>query len=338
MLFVSITAFVVAATFVSIALYLLKDMFIKKGYYGLDVHKPTNPKVAEMGGLVSSFFVIFVLSALWFYLKAPLKSLDFVFDLTFVYYTLFGLVDDLSPLNGKIKLFLSLFGGVFVELVAELFDIKFYSPRPFLPLIGQIHGIYTLYPFLIPIALAITSNAYNMYDVYNGTLSFASIANYLLIGTLVIFDLDSGYPAFFSFLAFLCAGVSLGLFIVNRYPSRFFLGDVGSLPLGAAFGMLAIMSHLEIVSAIAIMPMLMNGFLVFASAKKIFERHEIKQRPVIVENGLIRANPSKEAPMSLANILTSRKPLTEKQIIIRYHLLSIISIILAIFTFLLTPW
>jgi UDP-N-acetylmuramyl pentapeptide phosphotransferase/UDP-N-acetylglucosamine-1-phosphate transferase len=319
-------------------LSLLRNGFIKAGYYGRDIHKPDQPKVAEMGGIASSIVILSLLLALYFLLPIYARQFDLILVFVFLYYFLLGLADDLLVLPGKIKLFGTLLGGVLADFLGIFLHVNFYVPRPYLPFIGQIHGIFFLYPLLIPIGLAVTSNAYNMYDVYNGTLTFASTLIFALLGVLVLFTGAPHFPALVSIFSFVCSGASAGLYLLNRYPSKFFIGDAGSLSLGAAVGMIAIMGRLEVVAMVAITPMLMNGFFSFGSVGKVFERHQVKERPVIVQNGLISANPKTGAPMSLANILASKAPLTEKQIILRYHALTLLGIVLACVTFLLIPW
>ncbi len=49
--------------------------------------------------------------------------------------------------------------------------------------------------------------------------------------------------------ALVCAG--LGFLWFNAYPAMMFMGDVGALPLGAALGMLALVTKQEIVLIIA---------------------------------------------------------------------------------------
>jgi UDP-N-acetylmuramyl pentapeptide phosphotransferase/UDP-N-acetylglucosamine-1-phosphate transferase len=338
MLFASIIAFTFSALIVSVILYFVKDIFVKKGYYGVDVHKPAAPKVAEMGGIVSSLVVIFALAVTYFFIPLHARGFLDVFLSVFLFYTMLGLIDDLRGLRSRIKLPSSLFGGVLVVVLSYLFDARFYDPRPPFPFVGEVHNAGLFYVILVPVALAVTSNAFNMYDVYNGTLAFAATVNFLTLGVLVLLAGVAYYSALVSYFSFLLAGVSFGLYVVNRYPAKFFLGDTGSLSLGAAYGLIAVSGRLEVVSAVAILPMLMNGFLSFSSVGRIFERHEVKQRPVMVNRGYISANPNIGAPMSIAHILTSMRPLTEKEVILRYNLLTLLGTALAIITFFLTPW
>ncbi|MEM3671489.1 MAG: hypothetical protein QW767_07105 [Thermoprotei archaeon] len=336
MLFASILAFAFTAIAVYFLLDFVKVFFIGAGYYGLDVHKPDTPRVATMGGLISLAVVVAVAFASMTIINQAAREFIALFIVIFGYYGLLGLYDDLKGLRGRAKLGLTLLGGIVVYIIARLLGIYLYSARPYLPIIGEIHGVFFLYPFFIPVAFAVSSNAFNMFDVYNGTLSFASTVVFILLGVLVLLAGVAHYAVLDSFLAFVCAGASLGLFLINRYPSRFFLGDVGSLSLGSALAFIAITGRLEVVTAVAIMPMLMNGFISFGSVGKLFERHEIGERPVRVSNGMIFSNRRPGAPMSLANVLASKKPLSEKQMIHRFYILSLVGAALAAVTFFLT--
>ncbi|MEM0120578.1 MAG: hypothetical protein QW514_04345 [Thermoprotei archaeon] len=329
---------VLATIIVYVLLNLLSDFFLKHGYYGVDVHKPSQPKVPEMGGIASSIVVSILLLMMCFILPAYARFYVLTLFFVFIYFSCLGLLDDLIGLSGRLKLAGTLLGGVLTLIIAKLTDVAFYVPRPYLPFIGQIHGVGFLYPLLIIAAFAVTSNAFNMYDVYNGTLTFASTVVFAELGIVILYAGVANYTALTSILSFILAGASLGLFLVNRYPSKFFIGDTGSLSLGAAYSMVAIMGRVEVVAAVAITPMLINGLLSFGSVGKIFERHEVKARPVLIENGRIRANPTPGAPMSLANFLTSRFPLTERQIILRYHALTLLGAALGFITFLLIYW
>jgi len=329
---------VLATIIVYTLLNSLKDVFLKRGYFGVDVHKPNRPIVPEMGGVVSSIVASVLLVGIYLLVPVYVRNYVLILLLLFVYFSFLGLIDDLRGLSGKYKLAGTILGGVLVLVFSRLAHVSFYVPRPFLPFIGQIRGVGYIYPFLVVAAFAVTSNAFNMYDVFNGTLTFASTVVFAELGFLILYANVATFSALTSIFSFIFAGVSLGLFLVNRYPSKFFIGDTGSLSLGAVYSMIAIMGRVEVVAAIMVIPMLINGFLSFGSVGKIFERHEVKTRPVIVENGLIRANPARGAPMSLANFLTSRSPLTEKQIIMRYHVLTLVGALLGVITFLLIPW
>jgi UDP-N-acetylglucosamine--dolichyl-phosphate N-acetylglucosaminephosphotransferase len=332
-------AFSVLATVIVYALLVgLQELFLRHGYYGVDIHKPSKPKVPEMGGIASSLVISIILVGIYFIIPVYVRGYVLTILSLFIYFSILGLIDDLTGLPGKLKLLGTVLGGVITLIIAKVTNTSFYVARPFLPFIGQIHGVNFLYPFLIIAAFTVTSNAFNMYDVYNGTLTFASTVVFAEIGFMILYANVATFAALTSIFSFIFAGASLGLFLVNKYPSRFFIGDTGSLSLGAAYSMIAIMGRVEVVAAIAIIPMLINGILSFGSVGKIFERHEVSLRPVLVENGLIRANPKKGAPMSLANFLTSRSPLTEKDIIMRYHIMTIVGATLSLVTFMLIPW
>ena len=124
----------------------------------------------------------------------------------------------------------------------------------------------------------------------------------------------------------------------NWYPARTFNGDTGSLYIGAALGVLAIASRTEVVLVTAMMPYIVNGFHSLLSIGGLLERREIKIRPVILDenNETIIANKDSRAPMTMVNLLTLKTPLREKEILVAYILLTLISSILAIITAMIT--
>jgi len=127
-----------------------------------------------------------------------------------------------------------------------------------LPFIANgIYDIGILYAILIIITITATSNAVNLTDGLDGlatglvaisTLVFAAIAyasgridysNYLNI----IYIPNSGELFIFCFSMI---GACIGFLWYNARPAKIFMGDVGSLSLGAALGTLAILLKKEI--------------------------------------------------------------------------------------------
>ncbi len=82
--------------------------------------------------------------------------------------------------------------------------------------------------------------AFTVYLVFSYLAGHAKIANYLQIPSVA----GTGE------LSVLCGavvGAGLGFLWYNAYPAELFMGDVGSLPLGAVLGTVAVMTKQEIV-------------------------------------------------------------------------------------------
>ncbi|MHA1859674.1 MAG: hypothetical protein ACTSVF_01065, partial [Candidatus Asgardarchaeia archaeon] len=180
-----------------------------------------------------------------------------------------------------------------------------------------------------PIGISVTSNAANMIDVLNGSLTGSLIP--ILISTTVISMVMGSETGII--LSLITLGLDVAIYYYNRYPSKLFLSDVGSLSLGAAVGLVAILGHIEVPTMIAILPYIMNGFHSLVSIGKLFERHSLKERPTIVmEDGLIDSNPSPKAPLTLTRMILAERPLSEREIVKEMVKLTSFSSVLGVLT------
>ena len=297
----------------------------KKGIVGIDVHKKSKPVIPEMGGI--AVIIGIAASVTIASVLTPEKTRLL---LSFLASTLIagvvGAIDDLKPLSARVKPFLTLFSGMPILMLCT------YDPRgPIFPIIGRTR-LTIVYPILIIVALAVTSNAVNMMDPFNGTMSGTCtvITVTLLISSLILGRNDG-------ILLSLCIlGPLLVLYLFNRYPAKVFPGDVGSLSVGAALGAIAILGHLEAVAIVAFAPQIMNGFYGLSTMGRLYERREAARPIVLLDDERLMATPDPEAPLTLARIILARGPLYEYEAARVIIILSIISGILAIFTAYLT--
>jgi len=132
-------------------------------------------------------------------------------------------------------------------------------------------------------------------------------------------------------------GVALAFLIYNRYPSKIFDGDSGSLTLGSMYAALAFIGGVEFAALVAIIPAIMNSFYILSSVKGVLERREMKVRPTFLRgDGMIQASDKARAPMTLARMLLLDGPLSEQRLVNRVLLLTIFSGLLAVLTSVLT--
>lgn len=101
-----------------------------------------------------------------------------------------------------------------------------------------------------------SSNAYNLTDGLDGLASGTGLLAFMAMAIVLLVMMFTGVnlPGFgFEGLVFsLCAaGGLLGFLFWNRYPAKVFMGDTGSLSLGAMIGFIAVLTRLEIVLAVA---------------------------------------------------------------------------------------
>jgi phospho-N-acetylmuramoyl-pentapeptide-transferase len=138
----------------------------------------------------------------------------------------------------------------------------------------------------IPFAALVVVGASNAVNLTDG-LDGLAIGPVIITGaTYVIFTYVSGHAEIAKYLqvpyvagvgevAIFCgalAAAGLGFLWFNAYPAQMFMGDTGSLSLGAALGMAALMSKQEVVLVIA------GGVFVVEAASVIFQVGSYKLR------------------------------------------------------------
>jgi len=115
-----------------------------------------------------------------------------------------------------------------------------------------------LYLVWVVLVIVGASNAVNLTDGLDG---LAILPTVLVAGALAIFAYVTGHGRFALYLGFphiagvgelvvFCGaivGAGLGFLWFNTYPAQVFMGDIGALALGAALGIVAVLSHQEIV-------------------------------------------------------------------------------------------
>jgi len=294
----------------------------RRGIVGVDIHKLEKPKIPEMCGL-SIVLGLTVASLLSIALFSQYSRQIAAFLGTVLIVGAIGAIDDLKPLSPRVKPVLTALGA------APILLLGVYNSHPVFPLIGTVR-LTIVYPFLIPFAIAVPANAVNMLDVFNGSMSSTlAIISLALAAVLMI----SGNNMAMS-LALAMAGSLLALYVFNRFPARVFVGDAGSLAAGAAVGALAVIGNIEAVTIVALAPYIMNAFYGLTSVGRLYERREIKSRPVrLREDGLLEATEDKNAPITLARLILAEGPLREQQIVRLMIMMTMVSSLLAVVAF-----
>jgi len=296
----------------------------RHGIVGRDVHKLSKPEIPEMCGLAVMIGLVVgqVVSVIVF---PSVIRVAGAFIGTVIIAGGIGMFDDLHPLSGRIKPVLTAIASLPILVLGT------YSPFIVVPFVGAV-SMTTVYPFIVPVAIAVTSNAVNMMDVMNGAMP-GTISIISLTATVILFA-SGQYQA-----AALAAGLlaaMLALYYFNRFPARVFSGDTGSLTVGAALGAVAIMGKIEAVMIVSLLPHIMNSFYGLSSVGGLRERREIHQRPTrLLDNGLLDASTEVGAPVTLTRILLAAGPLSERQIVRLLMSLTAVSCTLAVITYLI---
>jgi UDP-N-acetylglucosamine--dolichyl-phosphate N-acetylglucosaminephosphotransferase len=90
---------------------------------------------------------------------------------------------------------------------------------------------------------------------YNGLESGIAIITSSFMA-LITFIKGSNHGSTLIFLGL--AGAATALWIFNRFPSKVFVGDIGTLGFGATYAVGAIVGNVSIYAIIAILPMFYN--------------------------------------------------------------------------------
>jgi len=214
-----------------------------------------------------------------------------------------GIIDDRKVLGGWFKP-LALAGCAIPIILLGAYD----SNLAF-PLFGSVR-IPALYLALIVFMIPITGNTINSIDVLNGVASgFMTIASFAL--TISLFIIQNYEIAVASLpLGF----VSLAFYKYHKFPSRIFPGDSGALTLGVMYGVIAIVGHVEIIAAVALLPAVINSFLFLASVKRIVEHRQIKNPTILTDDFKLMATTDKDSPVTLVRLILASERMTEKQI------------------------
>lgn len=331
--------------------YVIRYMKERK-IVGIDAHKLEKPEIAEMGGVgliigvTFGCFIIFIIGGIITVGVFDLRIMVFLSVILLA--GCIGIIDDLKPLGAKVKPILTavaslpilLYTWVIVGLGLSPPLKPAYDPGPYLPFLGKTR-LTIIYPLLVPVAIAVTSNAVNMIDVFNGVMPLSTILMFiaLLIVSLVL--LTAGVPGAELGVLFSCImiGALIAYYFYNRNPARVFAGDTGSLFVGAALGVVAVMGRVEIMAIIALLPAIMNAFYSLVSIGGLLERRQMKTRPTFLQdNGTIAASHDPGAPLTLTRLVLARGSLREQQITLSLAVLTLASSVLAILTIFLIPF
>jgi UDP-N-acetylmuramyl pentapeptide phosphotransferase/UDP-N-acetylglucosamine-1-phosphate transferase len=289
----------------------------KRNYTVQDINKKDHVMIARPGGL--SIIAGIIASEIILYAFLQMNEILAIMITTFLAFVI-GYVDDRKVMSGWFKpIALAIAATPIIFLGAYDSNLAF-------PLFGEVQ-IPVLYLVIIIFMIPITGNTINSIDVLNGIASgFMTIASFSL--SIALFILQNYEMAIISLpLGF----VSLAFYKFHKIPSKIFPGDSGALTLGAMYGAIAIVGHVEIIAAVALLPAVINSFLFLASMKRFVEHRQINGKPVEhTEDFKLKATNDKTAPITLVRVILARGPLSEKQIGFQIFKLAIFSGILAI--------
>lgn len=200
-----------------------------------------------MGGLI--FIIPTVLITIFLVLTGKLTwhwSL-FLTLLVFVCYALIGFLDDFLSIKKKDNEGLTTYQKLFLQLLVAVafFYIYIKNGGSTALVVSTLHiniEMGWMYGLFILFILIGSSNAVNLTDGLDGlagSLSAVAFIAFAMISLMVGFE-DIGY------FTLILTGSIMGFLIFNMHPAKVFMGDTGSLALGATMASIAIIVHREV--------------------------------------------------------------------------------------------
>ena len=312
--FGTLLAFLLSVTIVLMLTPPLIRKMAAGGMVGVDVNKTSKVPVAELGGIAALFafsislsLVVGLQKLLGDVAEPPFLAAIGVFFMA----AMIGLIDDISNLQQRLKAIAVAFAALplmLVHLGAPAIDFPFGFSANFT---GTWHLVYWL--ILVPIGVTGVANAMNMSAGYNG-LETGQIA--VISAALLVVGQVQGVPDVALLVFGAVFGCSLGLYYFNRHPARIFIGDIGTLGLGAALAAGVILAHIEFYGLIAIVPAFFEAGATtyYGLVRRNGERKKACRNPVLLPDGRL-AVPQEARHYTLAYWLLSRKPRTEKGLV-----------------------
>lgn len=292
------------------------------------LHKQGTP---TMGGLLILTAIV-VPTLLWCDLTNRYVQITLI---TTLWMGLIGFIDDYlgvvrgSPkgLVGRYKLAMQIvFGigvGLFLYLNPVIEDAATLTSIPFFK--GLFINFGPLYIVLVMLVLAGTSNAVNLTDGIDGLAIGLCAFSFVAFAVLAYVSGHRGFSDYLNILymqgsgelTIFCmtvVGASLGFLWYNSHPAQIFMGDTGSLALGGALGVVAILLKRELLLVI------IGGLFVVEALSVILQVGSFKLR---------RKRIFRMAPLHHHFELGG---LSETKIVVRFWIIAILLIFLSLST------
>ncbi len=194
-----------------------------------------------MGGLI--FIIATFITTFIFLVTNNLR----IILLVFFGYAFIGFLDDYLSLKHHANEGLTAFQKLFLQLIIAVgFFYMYISNGGQTALIVSTLGIHIemgwLYGIFLLFVLVGSSNAVNLTDGLDGLAGGLSAIAFIAFSLI---SLVVGYEEIGIF-TFVLTGAVMGFLIYNTYPAKVFMGDTGSLALGAVMGAVAIITHREV--------------------------------------------------------------------------------------------
>jgi UDP-N-acetylglucosamine--dolichyl-phosphate N-acetylglucosaminephosphotransferase len=274
-----------------------------------DQHKVGQPLIRNGLGVLYVLFTTVYLFIIYFWsnpldVLTPFSSAPLILAACILFGGFMGLLDDWMDLKWRYKAFMPLIASLPLISFAQATGARTSIALPF---IGTIDFGITYFYIIIPLIIMIVTNTINMLGGLNGleTICPAIVVLGLMALSPSYYALMVGPLLFWVILAYL------------NFRGKIFVGNSGSFAIGMTVAAFAIISDLKLSMLVSILPYIFNSSFILLTV--FFVR---KKASMSFTDGKLYS----EHRRSLVTLLTYRRPLTERQVVI------IVAGIIALFT------
>ena len=209
---------------------------------------PTNHFIKQgtptMGGI---FFVpVGIIISNILYLNTDYYKIVLTLSFLIIFFMFIGFIDDFLSLRKKMNTGLNANQKLILQLFISLIFMIICSSNDFIPNNIEIGNRFLnignlIYPLGVFVLLA-ESNSTNLTDGLDGLLSGCSALIFTGLAISILIENASNNQTL-SPLCMVMAGACMGFLFLNKYPAKLFMGDSGSLAIGASLGGIALISN-----------------------------------------------------------------------------------------------
>ena len=167
-------------------------------------------------------------------------------SLLIISFMLIGFIDDFISLKKKFNTGLTSNQKLVLQFFISLIFIIICASNDFISNNVQItNKIINIGNFIYPLGIFVLlaeSNSTNLTDGLDGLLSGCSALIFTGLAITILIE-NQTYAEILAPLCIVMAGCSMGFLFLNKYPAKLFMGDSGSLAIGASLGGIALISN-----------------------------------------------------------------------------------------------
>ena len=276
-----------------------------------DQHKTGKPLVPNGLGVIYVLFTTVYLFLLYFsgFLKtANGVSAPLTLSVCVLFGGFMGLLDDWMDLKWRYKAFMPLIAALPLVYLAIEHELRTSMALPFIGTI-EFSGYY--YFLIIPLIVMIVTNTVNQLGGLNGLetvcpaivlmglMALSPLHPILMLGPLIFWLILAGF----------------------NLQGKIFVGNSGSFAIGMTIASFAIISDLKLPLLVSILPYVVNSSLILLTI--FFAK---KRANVSFDGKKLLADHKR----SLVTLITYRRPLTERQVVVIISILTAVFMVIAV--------